>query len=95
MILKSSINFNLILDGDKFSLIFFNKTLFFLPPPQSNTSFIISLEFLRDKDNSSPIILAVKSVKVVTPSSKFNPRTKEISKSFVSNERFFIISIHI
>ena len=25
---------------DKFSLIFFNKTLFFLPPPQIRTSFI-------------------------------------------------------
>ena len=34
-------------------------------------------------------MLAVKSVKVVTPSSKLNPLTKDISKSFVSNDNFF------
>ena len=34
-------------------------------------------------------MLAVKSVSVVTPSSKLKPLTKEISKSFVSNDNFF------
>ena len=43
-----------------------------------------------DKDNSSPIILAVKSVRVVTPSSKLKPLMKEISKSLVSNDNFFL-----
>ena len=42
------------------------------------------LEFVRDEDNSSPMILAVKSVRVAAPSSRLNPLAKEISKSFVS-----------
>ena len=69
---------------NKFSLIFFNKTLFFLPPPQTRTSFIFCLEFVIDKFNSCPIIQAVKSVRVVAPSSSDNPLANEISKSFVS-----------
>ena len=73
----------------KFSLIFFNKTLFFLPPPQINISKFFSLIFFKDKDNSSPIILAVKSVRVATPSGKFKPLTKDISKSLTSNDNFF------
>ena len=43
---------------------------------------IFSLEFVKDIESSSPIILAVKSVSVVAPSSILNPLIKEISKSF-------------
>ena len=65
---------------NKFSLIFFIKNLFFLPPPQTKTFgnlFLISDKF---KDKDVPINLAVKSVKVVVPSSRLSPRAKEISK---------------
>ena len=74
----------------KFSLIFSKRGLFFRPPPQINTSWIFFLDSLREKDNSSPMTLAVKSVSVVTPSSKLKPLTKETSKSFVSNDKFFL-----
>ena len=39
--------------------------------------------------SSCPIILAVKSVRVVTPSSSDNPLANEISKSLVSKDSFF------
>ena len=87
-ILKSSINFRLI-SFDRFSFILLIKTLFFLPPPQINILFILFLDFFKKKDNSSLRILAVNSVSVATPSSRFNPLVKEISKSFVSKDNLF------
>ena len=36
-------------------------------------------------------MLAEKSVRVVAPSSKFNPLTKDISKSLTSNDNFFLL----
>ena len=78
-----------------FSFIFLIKILFFLPPPQINIFCIFSLEFFIDKDNSSPITLAVNSVRVATPSSKFKPLTKDISKSFVSNDNLFLLFLFV
>ena len=88
-ILYSSINFKSIF-ADKLSLIFLSKILFFLPPPQIRTCLIFSLKFFRDIVNSSPIIAAVKSVRVAAPSAKFKPLTKDISKSLVSNDNFLL-----
>ena len=42
----------------------------------------------------APIILAVKSVRVATPSSSDNPLANEISKSLVSNDVFLYFSIY-
>ena len=78
---------------DKFSLIFFNKTLFFLPPPQIRTSFMFCSELVIEEVNSCPITLAVKSVRVVAPSSVDNPRANEISKSLVSKDLFSLLSL--
>ena len=50
-------------------------------------------KFFKDKDNSSPIILAVKSVRVVTPSSKLKPLKKEISKYLVSELIWIVILV--
>ena len=49
------------------------------------------MEFDNDEFNSSPIILAVKSVSVAAPSSSDKPLAKETSKSLVSNDFFFFI----
>ena len=40
----------------------------------------------KDKDSSSAIVLAVKSVRVATPSWRFKPLTKDISKSLTSKD---------
>jgi len=71
LILYSSISLKFTFEGN-FSLIFLIKILFFLPPPHNNIFWIFSFEFFNDIDNSSPIILAVKSVKVVTRSQKLS-----------------------
>ena len=65
-----------------FFSIFLSKILFFLPPPQISTSKGFFLNSFRDKDNSSAMVLAVKSVRVATPSWRFKPLAKDISKSF-------------
>ena len=76
---------------EEFSFIFFNKILFFLPPPHTKISLIFSLDEFNNLLISSPIILAVKSVKVATPSSRLSPLAKDISKSLVSNDNFFLL----
>ena len=47
------------------------------------------------EDSSCPIILAVKSVRVLTPSSSDKPLANEISKSLVSKESFFLFSLFV
>ena len=87
--------FSKVIVDKVFSFIFLIKILFFLPPPQIIMFCIFSLEFFIDKDNSSPIMLAVNSVRVATPSSKFKPLTKDMSKSFVSNDNLFLLFLFV